>query len=74
MPYFVEGDEPQAMHELMAGALDKAIVEIQRVRTNARTAERLPISEQAHVCHTPRLHLRPPPKLMTGTTFMKAAI
>jgi xylulose-5-phosphate/fructose-6-phosphate phosphoketolase len=37
MPYFVEGDEPQAMHELMAGTLDKAIVEIQRIRTNART-------------------------------------
>ncbi len=37
MPYFVEGDEPRAMHELMAGTLDKAIVEIQRIRTNART-------------------------------------
>ncbi|HEY5220043.1 MAG TPA: phosphoketolase family protein, partial [Gemmatimonadaceae bacterium] len=37
-PYFVEGDEPAAMHQLMAAALDAAIEDIRRIQTNARTA------------------------------------
>src|SRR5215467_4051424 len=36
MPYFVEGEEPETMHQLMAAALDHAIDEIQRVQTQAR--------------------------------------
>jgi xylulose-5-phosphate/fructose-6-phosphate phosphoketolase len=36
-PYFVEGDEPQVMHELMASTLEKVIIEIQRIRSSART-------------------------------------
>ena len=36
-PLFVEGDEPQAMHELMAATLDKAIEEIRRIQSNARS-------------------------------------
>jgi xylulose-5-phosphate/fructose-6-phosphate phosphoketolase len=36
-PYFVEGDEPEAMHELMASTLEKVIVEIQRIQSSART-------------------------------------
>jgi xylulose-5-phosphate/fructose-6-phosphate phosphoketolase len=36
-PYFVEGDEPEAMHELMASTLEKVIVEIQRIQNSART-------------------------------------
>ena len=35
-PYFVEGDEPQKMHELMAATLDTVIGEIQRIKTEAR--------------------------------------
>ena len=35
-PYFVEGDEPQAMHQLMAATLDAAIEEIRRIQGNAR--------------------------------------
>jgi xylulose-5-phosphate/fructose-6-phosphate phosphoketolase len=36
-PYFVEGDEPEAMHELMASTLEKVIIEIQRIQSSART-------------------------------------
>ena len=36
-PIFVEGSEPEKMHQLMASALDQAITEIQRVQTAART-------------------------------------
>ena len=34
-PYFVEGDEPEKMHELMAAALDKAIEDIRKFQSNA---------------------------------------
>jgi xylulose-5-phosphate/fructose-6-phosphate phosphoketolase len=35
-PYFVEGDEPEKMHELMAGTLEKAVEDIRRIQSNAR--------------------------------------
>ena len=35
-PYFVEGDEPEKMHELMASTLDKIVGEIQRIKSDAR--------------------------------------
>ena len=35
-PYFVEGDEPMRMHQLMAAKLDEAIAEIKRIQSNAR--------------------------------------
>ena len=35
-PYFVEGDEPERMHELMASTLDKAIADIRQIQSNAR--------------------------------------
>src|SRR6202453_1721711 len=35
-PYFVEGDEPEKMHELMAATLDKAIEDIRQIQKNAR--------------------------------------
>src|SRR5476649_2672134 len=35
-PYFVEGDEPEKMHELMATVLEKAIEDIRRIQANAR--------------------------------------
>ena len=35
-PYFVEGDEPEKMHELMAATLDKVVGEIERIKSDAR--------------------------------------
>jgi xylulose-5-phosphate/fructose-6-phosphate phosphoketolase len=35
-PYFVEGDEPKKMHQLMAAILDKTIEQIQQIQSNAR--------------------------------------
>jgi xylulose-5-phosphate/fructose-6-phosphate phosphoketolase len=35
-PYFVEGDEPEKMHELMAATVDRAIEDIHRIQDNAR--------------------------------------
>ncbi len=36
-PYFVEGDDPQAMHQLMAETLDKVFAEIQQIQADARS-------------------------------------
>jgi xylulose-5-phosphate/fructose-6-phosphate phosphoketolase len=36
-PYFVEGDEPQAMHRLMAGTLDRVVEDIRRIQSEARS-------------------------------------
>lgn len=35
-PYFVEGSDPMAMHQLMAATLDKVIQEIKTIQRNAR--------------------------------------
>ena len=35
-PYFVEGDQPEAMHQLMAAAMDQAIEDIREIQKNAR--------------------------------------
>ncbi|HEY5466050.1 MAG TPA: phosphoketolase family protein, partial [Clostridia bacterium] len=35
-PYYVEGDEPKKMHQLMAGALDKVIGDIRKFQVYAR--------------------------------------
>jgi xylulose-5-phosphate/fructose-6-phosphate phosphoketolase len=35
-PLFVEGDEPEAMHQLMAVAMDRAVEEIRRIQNSAR--------------------------------------
>ena len=37
MPYFVEGNDPEKMHQLMAATMDNAIEDIQRIRRNARS-------------------------------------
>jgi xylulose-5-phosphate/fructose-6-phosphate phosphoketolase len=34
-PYFVEGDDPMQMHQLMAAKLDEAVREIKRIKHNA---------------------------------------
>jgi xylulose-5-phosphate/fructose-6-phosphate phosphoketolase len=36
-PYFVEGDEPESMHQLMAATLDKVVAEIFRIQSDARS-------------------------------------
>jgi xylulose-5-phosphate/fructose-6-phosphate phosphoketolase len=36
-PFFVEGDEPEAMHELMAATLDRVFDEIRSIQSSART-------------------------------------
>ncbi len=37
LPYFVEGAEPEAMHQLMASTLDTVMAEIQAIQHEART-------------------------------------
>ena len=36
-PYFVEGDEPAAVHQSMAGTLDRVVAEIRQIQSDART-------------------------------------
>ncbi|MCU0285191.1 MAG: phosphoketolase family protein, partial [Acidobacteria bacterium] len=36
-PYFVEGDDPGTVHQIMAGTLDKIIEEIKAIQTEARS-------------------------------------
>src|ERR1700729_485716 len=36
-PYFVEGDEPAAMHQLMATTLDRVVAAIQQIQSQARS-------------------------------------
>jgi xylulose-5-phosphate/fructose-6-phosphate phosphoketolase len=36
-PYLVEGDDPAAVHQLMAGTLDTIVAEIRQIQTDARS-------------------------------------
>ena len=38
-PYFVEGDDPETMHQLMAAALEEAINAIHEIQNNARSSK-----------------------------------
>jgi len=38
-PYFVEGHEPERMHQLMASTLDTIVTEIQAIQRNARAGQ-----------------------------------
>ncbi len=38
-PHFVEGHDPEMMHQLMAGTLDEVIEDIRKIRSNARTSK-----------------------------------
>ena len=40
-PHFVEGDDPETMHQLMAVTLDRVIGQIQRIQRDARVMEML---------------------------------
>jgi xylulose-5-phosphate/fructose-6-phosphate phosphoketolase len=37
-PYFVEGDDPDEVHQLMAGTLDMVVAEIKGIQTEVRTS------------------------------------
>jgi xylulose-5-phosphate/fructose-6-phosphate phosphoketolase len=37
-PYFVEGDEPEIMHRLMASAVERAVQDIARIQQDARSS------------------------------------
>jgi xylulose-5-phosphate/fructose-6-phosphate phosphoketolase len=39
-PYFVEGDEPAAMHQLMAGTLDAVLGEIRGIQSECRRSQK----------------------------------
>jgi xylulose-5-phosphate/fructose-6-phosphate phosphoketolase len=36
-PFFVEGDDPETVHQLMAGTLDRIVAEIRQIQTVARS-------------------------------------
>ena len=39
-PYFVEGDDPAKMHQLMAATLDAIVADLERIRADAREGRR----------------------------------
>ncbi len=53
-PYFVEGEEPMAMHEAMAAVLDQCLAGIRAIQSEARA------SGIAHRAHWPMIVLRSP--------------
>ncbi|WP_317930271.1 phosphoketolase family protein [Halioxenophilus sp. WMMB6] len=64
-PYFVEGDDPETMHNTMAKAMDECIAAIRTAQQQART------SGQAQRVHWPMIILRSPkgwtgPKAFNG--------
>ncbi len=70
-PWFVEGDDPEKMHEAMAAALDKIIGEIRRIRENAAPNGQRPGANGAVRPVWPMLVLRTPkgwtgPKTVNG--------
>jgi xylulose-5-phosphate/fructose-6-phosphate phosphoketolase len=53
-PHFVEGEDPELMHQEMAGTLEECVLEIRRIQQEART------SGQATRAHWPMIVLRSP--------------
>jgi xylulose-5-phosphate/fructose-6-phosphate phosphoketolase len=53
-PYFVEGDDPEHMHQTMAGVLEDCVLEIRRIQQEARA------SGKASRAHWPMIVLRTP--------------
>jgi xylulose-5-phosphate/fructose-6-phosphate phosphoketolase len=62
-PYFVEGDDPETMHQLMAATLDTVIAEIQAIQKDARE------NGFSHRPQFPMIILRSP-KGWTGPKFV----
>ncbi|WP_223650583.1 phosphoketolase [Hymenobacter psoromatis] len=42
VPYFVEGDDPATMHQLMAATMDQVVADIQRIREEAQLHDDAP--------------------------------
>jgi xylulose-5-phosphate/fructose-6-phosphate phosphoketolase len=61
--YFVEGDDPPLMHQLMAATLDKVIADIKGIQSEARKNPDVPLA------HWPMIVLRSP-KGWTGPKFV----
>jgi xylulose-5-phosphate/fructose-6-phosphate phosphoketolase len=64
-PYFLEGDEPETMHQLMAASLEHIVEEIRSIQTSARR------NQESNVPEWPMLVLRTPkgwtgPKMVDG--------
>ena len=64
-PYFLEGDEPETMHQLMAASLERIVEEIRAVQTSARR------NQDPSLPEWPMLVLRTPkgwtgPKMVDG--------
>jgi xylulose-5-phosphate/fructose-6-phosphate phosphoketolase len=53
-PQYVSGDEPQAMHELMARTLDATIDRIREIQRTARSSEERDAGARAHTAERPR--------------------
>ncbi|MCC5809669.1 MAG: phosphoketolase family protein [Ectothiorhodospiraceae bacterium] len=54
VPHFVEGDDPETMHQQMAATMDRCLAEIQRLQQAARD------SGEARRAHWPMIVLRTP--------------
>jgi xylulose-5-phosphate/fructose-6-phosphate phosphoketolase len=74
-PYFVEGHEPDAMHQLMAATLDTIVAEIRSIQDTARQGsasdEASPDGEKSRLPTWPMIILRSPkgwtgPKIVDG--------
>ena len=48
-PYFVEGDDPLALHPVMAQTLDTVVAEIRAIQQDARTRSRWPSSPRSPI-------------------------
>jgi xylulose-5-phosphate/fructose-6-phosphate phosphoketolase len=64
-PYFLEGNEPETMHQLMAASLEHIVEEIRSIQTSARR------NQESNVPEWPMLVLRTPkgwtgPKMVDG--------
>src|SRR5438034_2490464 len=51
-PYFVEGSDPEEMHQLMASTLDAIMEDIQRIKVDARNGTRDRKSTRLNSSHT----------------------
>jgi xylulose-5-phosphate/fructose-6-phosphate phosphoketolase len=65
-PYFVEGDDPAPVHQLLAGTLDAVLAEIRRIQAAARS---LPASEPPERPRWPMIVFATP-KGWTGPKFV----
>ena len=58
-PYFVEGDDPEIVHQLFAGALDRCYARIREIQKDSRTKDR-PTTTDSTLQSWPMIILRTP--------------